>query len=333
MKRYGNLFGKTFTRETMYFAYLSARKHKRKTKSCLEFSASLGAEIDQLLLEINSGLYQPSAYRQLQVTHPKPRVIHAPCFRDVVVQHTIHATIYSVFDRTFIDTSMACRPGKGTHAASNYAYRAMQSVDPDGYTLHLDVEKFFASIDHGILLSLLRDKIKDNRMLEEMKKFFGPFRRGLVLGNLLSQLYALIYLNPIDHYVKRELKVKRYVRYVDDMIFVGLEKQEALDVRGKVERYLADHLKLGLSKWAMRKVRDGINFVGYRTWPSHRLIRKFSLQKFRRAVQRNNEEAAWSIIAHAQRTSSVAAMRRIISCRPAMVERLPAAHKMRLGIC
>lgn len=327
------MFDKMFTPETMYAAYVSARKGKRKTKACLAFSSALGSEIAALLGEIKGGTYAPSPYRELHVTHPKPRAIHAPCFRDVVVQHAIYAVVYPIFNRTFIHTSMACRVGKGTHAASNYAYCAMQTANPELYTLHLDVEKFFASINHDILFDLIARKINDDRALGIMRLFLGPFDRGVVLGNLLSQLYALIYLNPADHYIKRVLRVDQYVRYVDDMVMIGLERQRALEVRSMVTDFLRTRLDLGLSKWAMRKVREGINFVGYRTWPTHRLIRKFSLQKFRRAVRDDHDETAWSIIAHAQRTSSIDALRALIIRRPAMAERLPASHKTRLRLC
>lgn len=333
MKRYGKLFDKIFTEEALYRAYLSASKGKKKTKQYLVFSASLGSEIKTLLNEIHGETYNPSPYRKLNVTAPKPRIIHAPCFRDVVVQHAIYSAVYPVFNRTFVATSMACRPGKGTHAASDYAYAAMQRAELDHYTLHLDVKRFFASINHTILSELLRKKIKDTRLLDVMGKFFGPFPQGVVLGNLLSQLYALIYLNPVDHFIKRVLKVDRYVRYVDDMMFIGLDKGKVLDVRDQVTMFLESELSLELSKWSICKVRNGINFVGYRTWPTHRLIRKYSLQKFKRAVRDNNDKTAWSIIAHAQKTSSVRAMAAVINRRPAMATCLPLSHKMRLGIC
>jgi hypothetical protein len=106
-----------------------------------------------------------------------------------------------------------------------------------------------------------------------------------------------------------------------------------MDVKHQVTSFLDGALRLQLSKWSMRKVKDGINFVGYRTWPTHRLIRKYSLQKFKRAVRDNRDETAWSIIAHAQRTSSIGAMAAIINRRPAMVAGLPESHKLRLGLC
>lgn len=338
MKRYGNLFEKTFAIEALFDAYLSASRGKKKTLSYIGFTANLGTELDALRDELHSGGYGLQPYRQLSITTPKPRQILAPHFRDVVVQHAIYRTIYPIFNRSFIHTSFACRAGKGTHAASDYAYQAMQQSAPDSYTLHLDVRKFFASVDRGILGELLARKIKDQRLLAVMRLFCSaeemPGHTGIPLGNLLSQLYALIYLSPVDHFIKRVLKVPRYARYVDDMLLVGLPTRDAaVAIKDRVEEFLADRLRLQFSRWSLRRVRDGINFVGYRTWPTHRLIRKFSLQKFKRAVARDKDETAWSIIAHAKATSSVRAMRAIIETNTEAVARLPISHKWRLGLC
>jgi len=335
MKRYGNLFNSTFSEEALYRAYLSASKGKKKTKSYLQFSAHLGAELYLLREELLSGDYRLRPYRRLKIQTPKPRDILAPHFRDVVVQHAIYATIYPIFNRSFIHTSFACRKGKGTHAASDCAYHAMQEHDTDLCTLHLDVRRFFSSIDREILVGLLKRKIKDDRLLAVMELFCSSAdgSTGIPLGNLLSQLYALIYLNPADHFIKRVLKVNRYVRYVDDMVLIGMTRPVAKKLQEVIKGFLADKLHLNLSKWSLRRIREGINFVGYRTWPTHRLIRKYSLQKFRRAVAKGKDETAWSIIAHAQWTSSLKIMKNIISRSNRMVIHLPLSHKRRLGLC
>ena len=334
-KRYGGLFAATFSEEGLYQAFLSARRDKRKTRACLHFSARLGREIADLQRELFAGEYRPRPYRELWVAVPKPRQILAPHFRDVVVQHAMYRTLYPIFNRTFIHTSFACRVGKGTHAASDYVYRALQEADPDAYTLHLDVRRYFQSVDQAVLQRLLAARIKDQRMLAVMYQFCSSGGgQGIPLGNLLSQLYALVYLSPVDHYAKRVLGLRRYARYVDDMIIVGLRTREAaLGIKLAIEAYLAERLHLGLSKWSMRRVRDGVNFVGYRTWPTHRLIRKFSLQKFRRAVRRRKDDTAWSIIAHAQHTSSTKTMRAVALADPDFVRSLPESHQRRLGLC
>ena len=332
MKRIGGLFDQVVSEKSLYEGYLAARKAKRKTKACLQFSANLGAEISALHEELVSGTYLPRPYREFDVLTPKRRRIYAPDFRDVVVQHSVYGAIYPILNRSFIDSSCACRIGLGTHAASDYAFKALRASDPDSYVLHLDVRKFFYSIDRTVLAALLRRKIKDQRLLRVMDLFMpGIGDLGIPIGNLLSQLYALAYLSPVDHFIKRELRVQHYVRYVDDMVLIGLGREQAVAAKEAVEQFLRENLGLEYSHWSLTRARRGVNFVGYRTWASHRLIRKYSWRKFRRAVARNKDEVAWSIIAHAQHTASMDAMGACIRQNEAMYQRLPEAHKRRLA--
>ena len=332
MKRLGGIFDEAFTRDALYAAYLQARRAKRGKAACMRFAARLGAEISALHDELHSGPYRPRPYREFMVTKPKPRQILAPDFRDVVAQHAVYRVIYQVFDRSFIDQSFACREGNGTHRASDYTLRALRACDPQSYVLKLDVRKFFYTIDREILRGLIARKIKDRRMLDVIGLFTGgPGDIGIPIGNLLSQLFALIYLNEADHYAKRVLGLRRYVRYVDDMVMIGLGRDEALGVKAAMEEFLASSLKLTLSRWSLGKVRDGVNFVGYRTWPWGRLVRRYSLHKFNRAVARGEDATAWSLIAHAKDTASLGHMARALSGNPEMFIRLPEAHKARLA--
>jgi hypothetical protein len=332
MKRLGNIFDQAFTQDALYNAYLQARRTKRGKAACMRFAARLGAEVSALREEIMSGAYKPRAYREFMVAKPKPRQILAPDFRDVVVQHAIYKVIYPVFDRSFIDQSFACRIGKGTHRASDYALHALRTCDPESYLLKLDVRKFFYSIDREILRSLIARKVKDGRMLAVIALFTGgPGDVGIPIGNLLSQLFALIYLNEADHYAKRQLKLRNYVRYVDDMVMFGMGRDEAVEVKEAMEEFLATRLRLNLSHWSLGKVRDGVNFVGYRTWPWGRLVRRYSLHKFNRAVARNKDATAWSLIAHAKDTASMGHIGRALAANEEMFNRLPQAHKARIA--
>lgn len=309
MKRHGRLFEKTFTPEALYAAFLDARASKRSKRACFEFEKSIGANLDALHREIHDGTYRPKPYFTFDVFEPKRRTIHAPAFRDCVVQHAIYRVIYPIFDRTFIDQSFACRIGRGTHKASDYTQRMLRQCAGDSYVLKLDIRRFFYSIDRLILRHLIERKIKDRRLVDMMMLFVevdGDV--GIPIGNLLSQTYALIYLNPLDHFVKRDLKVRRYARYVDDFVLIGLTRDECLDRRARIERFLADELRLTLSKSTISKVKRGVNFVGYRTWRSHRFVRKHSLYKFRRAVVRSDLAAAISLLGHALRTASLGYM-------------------------
>lgn len=306
MKRYGKLFDKAFSRENLYLAYMDARKGKRMKRACFEFETNLGANIDNLYYRIHSGTYQPDPYFKFTIYEPKERVVHAPSFRDVVVQHAIYRIIYKIFDRSFIATSFACRVGYGTHRASDYTQKAMRQYSGDLYTLKLDVRKFFYSINRSILRILVECKIKDNRFVDVMMLFAekeGPV--GIPIGNLLSQIYALIYLNPLDHFAKRVLKIKYYVRYVDDFILFGLTRRQCLDLRTTIILFLRDKLHLELSKSTIQKIKKGVNFVGYRTWQGKRFIRKHSLYKFSKSLKKHHQEAIMSSLGHAKSTNSL----------------------------
>jgi retron-type reverse transcriptase len=305
-KRVGYLFEKAFTVENLYAAFMDARKGKRVKSATLRFEVNLGAELHSLYSELNSGTYKPRAYSQFYVYEPKKRLINAPAFRDLVVQHAIYRIIYPIFDKTFIDTSYACRKGGGTHKASTYTQKEIRKYDGNLYFVKLDIRKFFYSIDRTILRKLFEKKIKDKRFLDIMCEFAEMnTRTGIPIGNLLSQIFALIYLNPLDHYVKRELKIKSYVRYVDDFVLIGLTIDEAIEAQGLCEKFVQDKLNLELSHWHIQKIKKGINFVGYRTWKSIKFVRKHSIYKMKRAIKKSKVESIVSLIGHAKCTGTI----------------------------
>ncbi|MBA3836479.1 MAG: hypothetical protein C0499_02315 [Zymomonas sp.] len=306
MKRHGHLFEQAFTREALLAAYHAAARSKHGRRACFVFGRTLGAQIDRLHQELHTSTYRPRPYYTFTIREPKPRVIFAPAFRDCVVQHAIYAVINPRFDATFIDQSFACRTGYGTHKAADYAQHALQCAPHGSYTLKLDIRKFFYRIDRDILQQLLARKIKDARMLALLMAFADHGESlGVPIGNLLSQLYALIYLNPLDHFIKRELKVQHYCRYVDDFVLFGVTRAEALAYRAQIVAFLRDTLHLELSKSTIAPVTRGVNFVGYRTWASKRFVRRRALYTFRRALRRRRLDSAVSVLGHARRTHSL----------------------------
>jgi len=330
MKRYGNLFNSVFSRDNLYAAYLDARKGKRKKRAVFEFERNLGVSISDLCNRINNGSYRPDPYFQFKVHEPKERTIHAPSFRDVVVQHAIYRKIYPIFNRSFIDTSFACRIGYGTHRASAYTQWAMRQCDPDLYTLKLDIRRFFYSINRDILRELLSLKIKDARLVGVMMLFAakeGPV--GIPIGNLLSQIYALIYLNPLDHFIKRKLHIKHYVRYVDDFVLIGLERRQCVELRLVIIDFIKTNLCLALSKSTIQKIKKGINFTGYRTWQRSKFIRKYSLYKFFKSIRSGKFQAAVSIAGHAKCSQSLKyMMQRLREISPQMLNRFPSCYRL-----
>jgi len=313
MKRVRKMFDIIFSKENLYQAYLDARRSKRKKNGCFQFETNLGANLAELYEEIQSGSYKPRPYFKFIIYEPKKRVIHAPAFRDVVVQHAIYRIIYSVFDKTFINTSFACRTGYGTHRASKYTQEALRAYSEEAYILKLDIRSFFYSINRDILRRQIERKVKDKRLIDIMMLFAEvDDRLGVPIGNLLSQIYALIYLNPLDHFIKRVLKAKHYVRYVDDFILIGLPRGKCLEYRQLIIDFLAKELELVLSTSTIQKIKRGVNFVGYRTWKHKRLIRKYSLYKFKRAVRKRKQESIMSLLGHAKGTNSLSYMLRIL---------------------
>jgi len=313
MKRIGKLFDKAFSEENLYRAYLDARKGKRKKCACLLFEKNLGTNLEELYQKIHSNSYKPKPYFKFFVYEPKKRIIYAPAFKDIVVQHAIYRIIYSIFDKTFINTSFACRKGYGTHRASKYTQRALRKYSKNLYTLKLDIKKYFYSINRTILRKLIERKIKDKRFVDMVMEFAvyeNPI--GIPIGNLLSQIFALIYLNPLDHFIKRILKIKHYVRYVDDFILIGLTRDKCLECKRNIITYLKDNLYLVLSKFTIQKIKRGVNFVGYRTWQSYKLIRKYSLYNFKRSVRKGKLQSIVSLLGHAKDTLSLRHMLNII---------------------
>ncbi len=312
-KRIGYLFKKTFTVENLYNSYLIARAGKRKKRGTLKFEMNLGGEILSLHKELMSNTYNPKPYSKFEIYEPKKRVIYAPAFRDLVVQHAIYKEIYPIFDKTFINTSYACRKGGGTHKASLYLQKEMKKYDSNLYYAKLDVRKFFYRIDRDILRKLFEKKIKDKIFVDVMCMFLkNDGNIGIPIGNLLSQIYALIYLNELDHFIKRELKIKSYVRYVDDFVAVGLTLEEAKEFKNKCENFLKDKLNLELSHSTIQKIKKGINFVGYRTWKTKKFIRKHSMYKFRKAAKKQQLKPIISLIGHAKDTKTMPYFRRIL---------------------
>lgn len=291
--------------DNLYAAFLEARKSKRFKKRIYEFENNISNELIKLHEEIMSASYKPIEPQKFIIREPKRRLIAAPDFRDSVVQHAIYRLLYPVFDKGFIHDSYGCRKGKGNHRASDALQKQMRAYSGEDYYLQIDIEKYYYSIKHSVIKKQLQKKIRDEGVLELMMLFVGDGNKGLHIGSLLSQFYGLIYLNQFDHWAKRFLKIKNYVRYVDDMCFVGFKtKEEAKAVYEKVVAWLKENLELTLSKWQIRKIKRGINFVGYRTWKSVRFVRKRSLYNFSKAFRKNKKQSLISIMGNAKKTAT-----------------------------
>jgi retron-type reverse transcriptase len=302
-KRVGDLFNTMFTLDSLYDAYLKSRVSKRYKFSVMQFERDLGSNLSKLLDDLIGGSYEPKPYKSFYVYEPKPRLIHAPHFRDVIVQRAMYDMLYPIIDKSFLVDSFGCRVGYGTHRAADKVQIYLRQSSHDSYTLQMDIRKFFYRIDRKVLLLLWEKKIKDKRVLDLILQFTEYEGTGIPIGNLMSQISALVYLNELDHFVKRELNIKKYVRYVDDFVVFDLSKNDAYEILGKIQEFLSTNLMLELSKYRIAPINRGVNFCGFRTWRSVRFVRKHSMMTFKRSLKCLRVERVVSCLGHAKSTT------------------------------
>jgi len=305
MKRYGNLYPEIIDFENVLLASRQAQKGKRFRDNVLDFNYHLETELIRLQQQLTDKSYQPGAYRTFHLTNPKSRLISAAPYRDRVVHHALCNIIVPIFEKTFIADSYANRLGFGTHRAlKKFTHFARNSR----YILQCDIKKYFPSIDHIILKELIRRKIKcpdtlwlintiiDNSNEQETVIDYFPGddlltpvnrRRGLPIGNLTSQFFANIYLNGFDHFVKEQLKISKYVRYVDDFALLSDDKELLADARLAIEEYLAKlKLKIHPIKSQLFETKIGATFLGFRVFPDRIRVRNSNLHQARRRLKR-----------------------------------------------
>lgn len=213
------------------------------------------------------------------------------------------------FEKRFIFDSFSCRVEKGTHAAVKRLRRFLSQASENDtrtvYALKCDIRRFFATIDHGILLSLIGMVIKDERTLELIKTIIGSFsmnpQKGLPLGNLTSQLFANVYLNELDRFVKFGLHEKRYIRYCDDFVILTRSRSEAFAVGDKINAFLKAELCLELhpNKTTVRTWRQGIDFLGYVLLPHATVLRTKTAKRIMKRVTQWNLSSYAGICKHA----------------------------------
>lgn len=305
MKRYDNLWSEIISFENLLVASQKAQKGKRFRHNVLAFNYNLEAELLKLQAELANKTYTPGGYRTFEIVEPKRRMISAAPYRDRVVHHALCNIIVPLFDRTFIHDSYANRVGFGTHRALR---RFTEFARSSRYVLQCDIKKYFPSIDREILKALVRRKLKcpdtlwlvdkiidcgnaqepvieyfpGDELLEPLNR-----RRGLPIGNLTSQFYANIYLNGFDHYIKEQIKVQKYIRYVDDFALFADDRAFLADARLAVEEYLASlRLKIHPIKSQLFETKEGANFLGFRVFPDVIRVRTENLRRGRQRLRK-----------------------------------------------
>ena len=305
MKTFGNLYPQITSFDNLLLAARNARKGKRFQVNVAQFDFQLERNLFQLQQELQSKTYRPGVYHSFIISVPKERMISAAPYRDRVVHHALCNVTAPIFERTFIYDSYANRKGKGTHAAiQRYQHYARRYP----YVLKCDIRKFFPSIDHALLKQELRwkitcpdtlwliDTIIDNSNPQEEHLVYFPGddlftphqrRHGLPIGNLTSQWWGNIYLNRFDHFVKEELRVPGYIRFVDDFVLFGQEKAQLKAWKEDVSTYLAGlRLLVHPDKTQIYPVEHGVPFLGFRVYPHYRQVLKQNTRRYRRFLRK-----------------------------------------------
>jgi len=299
-KTYKNLFERVYEFSNLYDAFLKARKNKRYREDVLCFSSNLESNLTKILKDIKDGTYRPGKYHRFNVYEPKKRRIHSLPFRDRIVQHALNNVIEPVFEKIFIYDSYACRKDKGTHRGVLRLTHFLRSIEERignkgkgrAYCFKGDITSYFPSVNQDILRREIADKIKDRRLLALIDTIifshYTPNRPGygLPVGNLTSQLFANVYLNKLDYFVKHELKAHYYIRYVDDFVILDEDKKKLAFFKERITKFLKKELELKLNrKSSIFPVKQGIDFLGYRIFRTHRLLRKSSIKRMKRRIK------------------------------------------------
>lgn len=298
--KFDNLIERITDWDNLLRAHRLARKGKRGREEVQAFEARLWENLGALQMELLWGTYRPGRYRSFVVYEPKVREILAAPYRDRVAQHAICAICGPYWDASMIADSYACRPGKGTHAGADRLQQWLRGMDRQGETwaLKMDLSKYFASISHDLARRVIRRKIACARTLELLDAIIAStagddeeYPVGIPVGNLVSQHVANLVGNEIDQWAKRELRLRRYIRYMDDMVVLTTTKTEALALRHAFEVKI-DTLGFRFSKASVLPINRGVNFLGYRIWPTHRLLRKDSIQRMRKTMRKLKKDYA-----------------------------------------
>ena len=291
------LFDQMVSAENLFAAWDRFAKGKRRRPDVQEYGRNVEDRLFALRDRLASGEWLHGPYERMTVCDPKPREIHKAAVEDRIVHHAVVRAIEPLFDRGFVFDSWSCRVGKGTVAAVERCHRLLERESRNGkvplFALKCDIRKCFASLDHEVLLRLLGRRVRDERAMALLREIVGSFSPGVPLGNLTSQLFANVYLDPLDHFIRERLRPPVYLRYSDDFIVVGDGRRLAA-ILASVRSFVGRELRIELHprKCVVRKYQDGIDWLGHVLYPGYRVLRPTT----RRRVFRNLDANVWALI-------------------------------------
>lgn len=294
MKRLNNLFDKICSIPNLELADLKARKGKSEQYGIKLHDRNREENIIALHNRLLNKTYITSEYTTFKIYEPKERLVfRLPYYPDRIAHHAVMNVLEPIFVSTFTADTYSCIKGKGIHAAAKSLQRSLKDLPGTQYCLKLDIRKFYPSIDHFVLKQLLRRKFKDNNLLGLLDGIIDS-ADGLPIGNYLSQYLANFYLSYFDHWLKETKRVKYYFRYADDLVFLSSSKVELHILLADIRKYLHQELLLQVKDnyQVFPVAARSIDFVGYRFYHTHTLLRKSIKKNFAKMMARRRNKAS-----------------------------------------
>lgn len=294
MKRHNNLFSLVCSMDNLRLADALAQQEKGNRRDIIRHNKNSEANLLKLHYDLINKTLQPPIYTTFPVSDPKERLVFSsPYYPNLILDYAILNVIGPIIESTFTADTYACIKGRGVHKGGNAIKRALRNEANTKYCLKLDVRKFYPSIDHEVLKQMLRRKFKDNDLLWLMDLIIDA-APGLPIGRFLSQTLSNFYLTWFDHWIKEQVRVYKYFRYVDDIAILSSDKVFLHHVRREISQHLADRLKLEIKpNWRIFPVDIcGIDMLGYKYYRKHTLMRKRIKQNFARAVAKNKSRSS-----------------------------------------
>ena len=285
--------------ENLLGAWREFVRGKRKRLDVQEFGLRLRDNVLELHNDLNLKTYRHDGYEAFNISDPKPRSIHKATVRDRLIHRAIYRKIYPFCERIFTADSYSCRLNKGTHKALNrfrcFAWKASKNHTKTVWVLKCDIRKFFANIDHEVLLAILATRIMDKDVLWLLRQVIFSFHstkqgKGLPLGNLTSQLLVNIYMNVFDQFVKHKLKARYYIRYADDFVILSQDKNQLGILLRYIVVFLKEtlHLNLHPDKVSIHTIASGVDFLGWVHFTDHRILRKATRRRMIKNLRENH---------------------------------------------
>lgn len=287
-----DLFTKLCSYENLELAFKKARKKKTFKPYVLEFEDDLKQNLLMLRSELLLHSYHPQPLKTFILRDPKTRKISVSSFRDRIVHHALVQILEPLFEKSFIYDSYANRFGKGTLAALNrfdyFKRKVSRNNTKHCFVLKVDIKHYFETVNHNILLKLIRRKINNAKVIRLIKQILKNHagkeaNKGMPLGNYTSQFFANVYLHELDWFVKHQLTARHYLRYVDDFVILHNSKKLLYEYREKINYFLGLRLELELhpEKSKIVLLSEGVSLLGFRVFYHHKLLLKKNLRQFR----------------------------------------------------